>query len=591
MAWLPHDPRSSLLRIFCAQYMTMVFCIQVSKRNRLITEPAALNPIGCSLCIPLFAPFHACRSLFESDRSFDLPDFRKATMRPRMLFDDVAWEKSEEIQDTWVLQFLDPDVLRPIGNFIIRHHKPYPPEVFDFLRKGAFNICLQMTYEKGSAVIRFPIPGATMFPEEKMQHEVATMRYILDQTSVPVPFVLHWGSRQESPLELGPFIIMEHIDHERAMYDALNTPGIPNSERGRLDPNIDEDKLEFLYGELAGILLKLSKPSFPKIGSLSQIDDFTWEVDSRPLSMPMNELVRLGSLPQSKLPARDTTFDTTSAYLEFLAELHMAHLSTQRNDSVDAGDDCRRKFIARSLFRRLAQERRLARRGSQDQGPFKIWCDDFRPANVLINEESKITGVMDWEFTYAAPVEFSHAPPWWLLLEKPEYWPDGLDAWCVEYECRLQTFLKALVSREDEAISQGWLQDDQRLSGAMRESWESGDFWIAYAARCNFAFDVIYWQKIDQRFFGPTKGDDYDVAWKERIDLLGDKEKEGMEELVARKLEEMKTRVLAWEPDEYTLGHTDIKEKHAAKQAQKAKDEGNKTEVDDVAEKVEALST
>ena len=48
-------------------------------------------------------------------------------MRPRMLFDDVAWEKSEEIQDTWVLQFLDPDVLRPIGNFIIRHHKPYPP--------------------------------------------------------------------------------------------------------------------------------------------------------------------------------------------------------------------------------------------------------------------------------------------------------------------------------------------------------------------------------------------------------------------------------------------------------------------------------
>lgn len=71
---------------------------------------------------------------------------------------------------------------------------------------------------------------------------------------------------------------------------------------------------------------------------------------------------------------------------------------------------------------------------------------------MLINEESKITGVMDWEFMYVAPVEFSHVPPWWLLLEKPEYWPDGLDAWCVEYERRLQTFLKALVGREEEAI-------------------------------------------------------------------------------------------------------------------------------------------
>ncbi|KAJ5183701.1 hypothetical protein N7492_001317 [Penicillium capsulatum] len=469
-----------------------------------------------------------------------------------------------------VLQILDREVQRPIGNFMIRHHKPYSPVAFDVLRKGAFNISFQMMYEKCSAVIRFPLPGATMFPEEKMQHEVATMRYLHDQTSVPLPFVFHWGPKKENPLELGPFIIMDYIDHEKTMYHTLNTPGIPGSERGRLNPEIDEDKLEDLYGQLAEILLQLSKPSLPKIGSLSQVDDFTWEVDSRPLSMPLNELVRLGSLPQSKLPARDTTFDTASAYFEFLAELHMAHLSTQRNDSVDSGDDCRRKYIARCLFRKLARDHKLTgRRGplSPDHGSFKLWCDDFRPANVLVDEESKITGVMDWEFTYAAPVELSHAPPWLLLLEKPEYWPDGLDAWCVQYERRLPAFLKALTRREDDAIHQGWLQESQRLSGPMRESWDAGDFWIAYAARCNFAFDAIYWQKLDRRFFGPTETSDYDVAGKERVDLLDDKEKAEMEALVVRKLEEMPPRVLAWEPDEYTLEHFDIKEKHAAKQA------------------------
>lgn len=85
------------------------------------------------------------------------------------------------------------------------------------------------------------------------------------------------------------------------MYDALNTPGCPKEERGILDPGIDEDKLEMLYGELARILLRLSIPSLPRIGSLTQIDDFTWEVARRPLTMNMNELVR-----QRRLAAVET---------------------------------------------------------------------------------------------------------------------------------------------------------------------------------------------------------------------------------------------------------------------------------------------
>lgn len=100
----------------------------------------------------------------------------------------------------------------------------------------------------------------------------------------------------------------------------------------------------------------------------------------------------------------------------------------------------------------------------------------------------------------------------------------------------------------------------------MRESWESGDFWIAYAARCNFAFDAVYWQKIDQRFFGSTAGSNCEDVWKERLDLLSDEEKTGMEELVTSKLEAMKTHVLAWEPDRYTMENIDIKKRHTAKQ-------------------------
>jgi hypothetical protein len=107
-----------------------------------------------------------------------------------MNYDDVVWEKSEAISDEWVRQFLEPDTLQPVGNILLRHHRPGDASVFTFLGKGAYNISFKMEYKNANTtVIRFPQPGATMFPEEKSRNEVATMRYIYDQTSVPVPFV------------------------------------------------------------------------------------------------------------------------------------------------------------------------------------------------------------------------------------------------------------------------------------------------------------------------------------------------------------------------------------------------------------------
>ncbi|PLB52101.1 phosphotransferase family protein, partial [Aspergillus steynii IBT 23096] len=470
-------------------------------------------------------------------------------MQSRMSPDDLAWEQAESTSDTWLAQFLEIDLLRPIAEFMLTHNRGTATE-FAILRKGSYNISLRLKYRNSATVIRLSQPGAVMFPEEKVVNEVAVMRFLTDQTSIPLPFVHQSGTKKESPLELNPFIIMDYIEHETKMYDALNTPGCPREDRGVSDPHIDEDRLEMLYKQLAGVLLQLYKPSLPRIGSLSQIDDFTWEVAGRPLSMNMNELVRLGGLPRSKLPNQDVIFPTSSSYMEALADLNIQHLIHQRNDAVESADDCRRKFIARQLFRKLARNKRLTDPVFEN-GPFKLWCDDFRPANVLLNQGMEIAGVVDWEFTYAAPVEFSHAPPWWLLIEKPEYWAEGIEDWTRVFDHHLKTFLKAMKDCEDTAIEQGRLGEDQRLSGAMRESWENGSFWIVYATLYSFAFDQIYWRKIDPLFFGHAEN--LEEAWKERLELLNEEEKDEMEHLVARKLKEMETRVLAWDPDEYTV--------------------------------------
>lgn len=43
-----------------------------------------------------------------------------------------------------------------------------------------------------------------------------------------------------------------------------------------------------------------------------------------------------------------------------------------------------------------SREKRL----HHETGQFPIWCDDFRPENVLVDRAENIIGVVDWEFTY-----------------------------------------------------------------------------------------------------------------------------------------------------------------------------------------------
>ncbi|KAL3459333.1 hypothetical protein BJX64DRAFT_301427 [Aspergillus heterothallicus] len=394
----------------------------------------------------------------------------------------------EELSDRWVNQFLEARILQAVGHFLLRYHNASDPEEFKFRERGAYNITFQMKCKNDDrTIIRFPVPGATQFPEEKTRNE----------TSIPVPFIYRWGTRRDSPLQLGSFIIMDYINHETSAYDALNMPDYRKEDRGVLDPDIDESKLELIYRQLANILLELSRPSLPKIGPLHQ----------------------LGTLPRSTLP--QTAFTSTYSYFEALADLHFAHLTNQRNDAIESADDCRRKFVARFLFRKLARDHRLTSGWSSlDKGLFKLWCDDLRPANFLLDRAWKVTGVVDWEFTYAAPVEFTYAPPWWLLLERPEYWSNGIHDWCTEYECRLPTFFQAMKEQERTAIEQGWLKS-------------------------------IYWHKIDERFFGqvdlPTEH-----VWKDRLALLSEEEKAEVEGLASIKVGEMQTRVPAWDLDEYS---------------------------------------
>lgn len=459
----------------------------------------------------------------------------------RMNFDDLAWDRSDDVSKAWKDALFDEKVFRAVGDFIKKHRGGPAEELFS-PQKGSFNLMFRMKFvDGGSAIVRFPIPGVSMFPDEKVKREVSVMRFIERHTSIRVPHVLHYGMADQSPAGLGPFIVMEYIENDSDLVDALNTPGLHDDDRCILDPNIDEGRLRSVYSDMADILLQLARKSFNEIGCITnqEDDEFDdeWIPTHRPLSINMNELVQLGNIPPHLLP--QTTFKTASAYFLALAEMHMIHLKYQRNDAIDSAEDCRRKYIARCLFRRLARENRLGSR-AHDKGPFKLFCDDFRPTNVLSNSQKdfKAVGAIDWEFTYAAPADFVYSPPSWLLLERPEYWKEGLNDWTQTYEKRLSVFLEETQKREDDFIKRGILTEDNRLSQHMLESWQNGDFWVCYAARRSWAFDKLYWAKIDRRFFG--NGD-----LEDRLKLLTVEERDALDSFVQEKLMEKEERTLA----------------------------------------------
>ncbi|EEP76453.1 predicted protein [Uncinocarpus reesii 1704] len=198
-----------------------------------------------------------------------------------------------------------------------------------------------------------------------------------------------------------------------------------------LNPEISERGLRRAYQKMAKLLLELSKPKFSKIGSLTEGPDGEFTVSRRPFTFNMNELSTSAYIPPHALPNPNTIFETAAGYFKSLATQHMLHFLTQRNDAITGEADCRKKFVARCLFSKVVQRIQF------HEGPFQLYCDDFRPSNVLVDiERFCIAAAIDWEYIYVAPVEFSYVAPWWLLLQAPGDWESDLMEFLTRYRPR-----------------------------------------------------------------------------------------------------------------------------------------------------------
>ncbi|PLB48908.1 phosphotransferase enzyme family protein [Aspergillus steynii IBT 23096] len=419
--------------------------------------------------------------------------------------DHLAKEQSDRVFQVWIQNLLRNAPENLAGRLASQHY-PGTPVTASRLPNGAFNVCYRVTYDDGHrVVVRFTALGRVIARNEKVEDEVAVLTYLAQHTAIPVPKVLGHGK-----CAAGPYIVMSFIEGNWLSGYLRD----PSQETATLKPSIPTSVLRRAYLSMAEILLELSKPEFPYIGAIKQDESGNWTVSKRPLTFNMNRLAQFSNIPHSIFKRQH--FSNAADYFEELAQQHFYHLELQRNDAISNEADCRKKYIARCLVRKISRE--ISR--EHCSGPFRLYCDDLGPDDVLVDANKHVvTGVVDWEFTYAAPVEFTYAAPWWLSLERPEVWESDLDTFLVRFMPRFRTFLEVLRDCEARKIQGGSLSESRRLSTVMEKSLETGLVWICLASRHSSMFDEIYWKFIDPRFFG------HFTTIEDRLDLLSAEER------------------------------------------------------------------
>ena len=437
------------------------------------------------------------------------------------VFDELAETDGDEEFKAWVSDVYDAK--QKIIDFVASRREGQPLGEFDDYLKGSFNLSLVIRFDDGGpkAVIRFPKPGitATNLRDEKVRNEVQVLEFLREKTTIPVPRVVSWGMTKDSPAHLGPFMIMDFIDGI-SLATILQQPTDNIRDEVVLKTDVDDSKLDYIYEQLADYMLQLSRLDFTTIGAITKNPSSNeWDASARPLTYNMNELRTV----VSKFPTdRDPTAPFTSAnsYLHSLADEHLVHLQTQRN-LANNRDDAKKRFIARHRFKDS-----ISRYCIDDFGPFKLYCDDMQPSNMLADPETlRITALLDFEFTNAMPAQFTYDPPWWLLLLGPDMWLErhSMEKFLVRYVPRMEQFLRALERVEKMSNSEADHQTTL-LSDRMRDSWATGRFWFDYGMRKSFDIDAVYWEALH----------------KEGDDVLDEKMEEEIEKFADQKMEQLK---------------------------------------------------
>ncbi|KAJ5358220.1 Aminoglycoside phosphotransferase [Penicillium brevicompactum] len=280
-----------------------------------------------------------------------------------------------------------------------------------WLLKWLYNVCQKFLFEDGTTLLlRFPRVKSISpnYADEKVAMEVEALSIIRERTTIPVPKIRAWGLTDASPLGLGPFILMEFI--EGVCLNNIFTGG----DFRLLKTDVSEGDLKIVYRQMANFMLQIFEIDFERIGSLpTPITGYS--PPALPLTWKLQEIIRTGGVDASG--DRTQCSSTTLEYFQYVIQQDWKQLLYQPS-SIAGPLDALSKYSSLKTFESVLPETVNVK---HENGPFKLICDDFGPANMIVKSEQDLTivGVVDLEWAYAGPAQLFGSAPWWLLHDRP----------------------------------------------------------------------------------------------------------------------------------------------------------------------------
>ncbi|PCG88071.1 hypothetical protein PENOC_112630 [Penicillium occitanis (nom. inval.)] len=248
--------------------------------------------------------------------------------------------------------------------------------------------------------------------------------------------------------------------------------------------DIDDTDIEYIYKQFARILLQLFQLNFHHIGSLpTPVTRF--QAPICPLSWKAHDILQMGGV--DTFGDRSQGFVSTTEFFRFIVGQDWEQLLKQPN-SVCGEFDGKQKMQAFSALRTLLPE---FIHKDYDKGPFKLVCEDFGLANLIVRSHHDLTiiGVVDLEWSYAGPAQLA-ASPWWLLQARLTLYDLELEEEAKKSAAILDRYLKYLdifirvLKQEERSLT----ASQSTLSKLVEWSRESGAMWLHMLLHTGFNY-------------------------------------------------------------------------------------------------------
>ncbi|KAM3492128.1 hypothetical protein MY3957_004619 [Beauveria namnaoensis] len=260
-----------------------------------------------------------------------------------------------------------------------------------YVNYGSYNVCYFVTFPADGTewVVRIPISPLISDVWAKVQSEVATMQYVQRETRIPVPTVHGYGHGErltEDASTLQAFLILEKMPGESLHSHEISA--IPKESR------------------IFDILGQLQQLHFPRSGSLYPDSKSSGKFTiGNPLYVIENDnAVNVGVYEKSSTTSSNA-FDAVKGMFPILEHAYEIPISDEVPDQTIK----RELFAIDSLASSLSDNTHPF--WSLD-APFMLSHGDLRCENIMVDENMKITAIIDWEWVVILPQQLCTPPTW-----------------------------------------------------------------------------------------------------------------------------------------------------------------------------------